>query len=157
MFAPGDTTCAHPLTPAPSSGSLNGSGDATSGNFTTTAAGTYRWVAHYAGDANNNPVDGACNAANESSAAVDANIVITPATAFNVVGDPHVYTATVKVNDGTGFAERTRRHDRHVQQGERAGSVRAPQRSVHDDRRYLHRRAHLGDHRRDERSRARRR
>ena len=104
VFAPGDATCAHALTPAPSSGTLSGSGDATSGNFTTTAAGTYRWVAHYAGDANNNPVDGSCNAANESSAAVDANIVITPETAFNVVGDPHVYTATVKVNDGTGFA-----------------------------------------------------
>ena len=35
------------------------------------AAGTYRWIAAYSGDANNAPVTGACNDANES-ATVDA-------------------------------------------------------------------------------------
>jgi hypothetical protein len=33
---------------------------------------------------------------------VDANIQITPLTATNRVGDPHVFTATVQVNDGSG-------------------------------------------------------
>ncbi len=36
-------------------------GQATSDDFTTTAAGTYRWVALYAGDANNAPVSTACD------------------------------------------------------------------------------------------------
>ena len=35
-------------------------------NFTPTAAGTYRWIASYSGDANNNIIAGACNNANES-------------------------------------------------------------------------------------------
>src|SRR5262249_59770163 len=37
------------------------------GDFATSVAGTYRWIAHYTGDANNNAVDTACNDANESS------------------------------------------------------------------------------------------
>ncbi len=37
----------------------------TSAAFTPTAAGTYRWIAAYSGDANNAPVTGACNDANE--------------------------------------------------------------------------------------------
>ena len=101
VFAPGDTTCATPLTPAPTSGSLNGSGDATSGNFTTAARGTYRWIAHYSGDANYNAVDGTCNAANESSIAVDARLTISPS-ATNEVGDPHTFTVTVSDDPGTG-------------------------------------------------------
>ncbi len=35
---------------------------------------------------------------------VDANIQITPATAYNALGSPHVLTGHVNVNDGTGFA-----------------------------------------------------
>jgi hypothetical protein len=42
-------------------------GTVSSGPFTPTAAGTYRWVAAYSGDANNLPVTGLCNAANEST------------------------------------------------------------------------------------------
>src|SRR4029077_8784290 len=41
-------------------------GSATSAAFPTTAAGTYRWIAPYNGDASNNSVSGACNDANES-------------------------------------------------------------------------------------------
>ncbi|MFN2607087.1 MAG: beta-propeller fold lactonase family protein [Acidimicrobiales bacterium] len=43
-----------------------GAGSATSDAFTPTAAGTYRFIASYSGDANNNPVTSACGAANES-------------------------------------------------------------------------------------------
>ena len=67
VFAPGDTSCQTPLTPAPTSATVSGAADYNSGDFTTTAAGTYRWIAHYSGDANNNAVDTACNDANEAS------------------------------------------------------------------------------------------
>jgi uncharacterized repeat protein (TIGR01451 family) len=43
------------------------SGTATSGSFTPTAAGVYRWIATYAGDDNNLGVAGACNDQNEQS------------------------------------------------------------------------------------------
>ena len=42
-------------------------GVVTSGGFTATQPGTYHWVATYSGDANNAPVGGACNEANEST------------------------------------------------------------------------------------------
>ena len=45
------------------------------------------------------PSDGPC----EPLQVVDANIQITPATANNPVGAPHVFTAHVNVNTGTGF------------------------------------------------------
>src|SRR5205085_1155076 len=67
VYAPGDTTCQTPLTPAPTSATVNGAGHYDSGNFTTTAVGYYRWIAHYSGDAKNNAVDTACNDDNESS------------------------------------------------------------------------------------------
>jgi YVTN family beta-propeller protein len=43
-----------------------GAGTATSDTFTPTAPGTYRFIASYSGDANNNAVSGPCGAANES-------------------------------------------------------------------------------------------
>ena len=46
---------------------MAGNGAYTSDAFTPTAAGTYRWIANYGGDANNSPTANACNAANESS------------------------------------------------------------------------------------------
>jgi hypothetical protein len=57
LFAPGDTTCASPI--ATRTGALAGS-VAGSGNVTIGAAGTYRWVGTYNGDANNNPVTSPC-------------------------------------------------------------------------------------------------
>jgi hypothetical protein len=51
----------------------SGDGDYTSASFTTSAAGTYRWIAHFAGDASNVATDTACNDANES-------VVVSPAT-----------------------------------------------------------------------------
>jgi hypothetical protein len=56
-------------------GALDGTGAATtSATYTPTVAGTYVWVASYAGDALNNPVSAACDAANES-------VTISPAAA----------------------------------------------------------------------------
>jgi hypothetical protein len=71
LFGPNDATCGAAAV-FTSTKSVSGNGSYTSDSFTPTAAGTYRWVATYSGDANNNPVTGACNDANES-------VVVTPA------------------------------------------------------------------------------
>jgi hypothetical protein len=71
VFGPNDSTCS--TTPVFNSiSTVTANGNYPSANFSTTAVGTYRFVASYSGDANNNPVAGACNDANES-------VVVTPA------------------------------------------------------------------------------
>ena len=65
LYGPNDSTCAS-VAIFTSTVALVG-GTATSGNFTTTVAGTYRWIAVYNGDSNNNTVSGACGDTNESS------------------------------------------------------------------------------------------
>ena len=71
LYGPNDSSCggASVFTTAVP---VTGVGSYSSGSFTTTTPGSYRWVASYSGDANNNPVAGACNDANES-------VVVTPA------------------------------------------------------------------------------
>jgi hypothetical protein len=66
LYGPNDASCSG--TPAFTSAavSVSGNGNYDSGNFTPAAAGTYRWIASYTGDGNNNAVATACNAANES-------------------------------------------------------------------------------------------
>ena len=59
LFPPGDTTCTGTPVFTPPTRSA-GARCATSGPFTTTAVGTYRWVASYNGDANNAPVSSGC-------------------------------------------------------------------------------------------------
>src|SRR5439155_146946 len=66
LFGPGDTACATPIFTSPRP--VTGNGAVTSGAFTANAAGTYRWIASYVGDANNNAVTTTCNAPNESVA-----------------------------------------------------------------------------------------
>jgi hypothetical protein len=67
LFGPGDTTCTGaPVfqalgVPYPQAG-----GPVTSPAFTPATAGTYRWTASYSGDANNLPIAGLCNDANEN-------------------------------------------------------------------------------------------
>jgi hypothetical protein len=58
LYAPGDATCQTPI--ATRTAPLSG-GTAASGNVTIGAAGTYRWVAIYSGDANNNSVTSPCD------------------------------------------------------------------------------------------------
>lgn len=78
LYGPDDATCAAaaiftssgvPYSPKSSAVS--------SAPFVPTAPGTYRWVASYSGDANNNSASGACNDANESTL-VSAAITIPP-------------------------------------------------------------------------------
>ena len=64
LYGPNDATCATSI--FSSTSTVNGNGSYTSGSFTPTTVGTYRWIANYSGDANNNPTANGCNAANES-------------------------------------------------------------------------------------------
>lgn len=66
VFGPNDATCSNAINPAPTSATVNGNGDYSSGNVTVNSVGTYRFVAHYSGDAANLPANTACNDANES-------------------------------------------------------------------------------------------
>ncbi len=100
VYAPGDTTCTTPL--APSSATVSGNGSYTSGAFTPTAAGAYRWIASYSGDANNNAVTGSCNDANESSTVNRAMPTMTTSASGPVtVGDAITDTAILGGGYGT--------------------------------------------------------
>jgi uncharacterized repeat protein (TIGR01451 family) len=65
LYGPNDATCSGTIV-FTATVPVSGNGTYGSGSFTPTAAGTYRWIANYSGDANNNPTSNACNAANES-------------------------------------------------------------------------------------------
>jgi hypothetical protein len=90
VFAPGDTTCATPMAVLPNR-TVNGAGDYTSADITTSIVGTFRWIAHYSGDANNNAVDGSCNDPGESSAVNKA----TPTLSTTATVGPVVVGATI--------------------------------------------------------------
>lgn len=67
MFGPDDATCSGEGITTPSVPVNHGNGTYTSGPFTPTATGTYRFVATYSGDANNAaPPATACSDANET-------------------------------------------------------------------------------------------
>ena len=68
LYGPDDADCAG--TPVFVSSAIDypvAGGSVSSGSFTPTAPGVYRWRASYSGDANNVAVAGACNDANEST------------------------------------------------------------------------------------------
>ncbi len=58
LFAPDDAACTG--TPIDTRSSALIGGSASSGNITVSGAGTYRWIATYNGDTNNNPVATSC-------------------------------------------------------------------------------------------------
>jgi uncharacterized repeat protein (TIGR01451 family) len=96
IYGPADTTCSQtPL--ATTTATVGGNGTYASGPFTPAHAGTYRFVARYSGDAQNDPVSGACNDAGESV------VVTQAATATNLAssaspsafGSTVIFTATV--------------------------------------------------------------
>jgi fimbrial isopeptide formation D2 family protein len=112
LYGPNDATCVT----APiftSVVTVNGNGDYVSDAFTTAAAGTYRWVATYGGDANNAVAAGSCNDANENVAVTTPNLdvvklVATGAGAFGPTsvatpGDVLNFQITV-TNSGNGVA-----------------------------------------------------
>jgi hypothetical protein len=65
LYGPNDPTCAAAGAPTVTA-QVSGNRSYTSPPISPTQSGTYHWVASYGGDANNNPVGGACNDANET-------------------------------------------------------------------------------------------
>jgi hypothetical protein len=64
LYGPNDSTCTAVI--FTSVQAVAGNGAYSSSAFTTALIGTYRWIATYSGDANNNPVSGVCNEPNET-------------------------------------------------------------------------------------------
>ena len=87
LYGPGGTSCSG-ATVFESTVAINGDGSATSAAFTATAAGTYRWIASYSGDANNAPASGGCNDPNEAVVVAAASpTIVTKASGDVEVGD----------------------------------------------------------------------
>jgi hypothetical protein len=67
---------------------VSGNGSYTSGNYTTTAVGSFYWIASYSGDSNNNAVAGACQDTGELSVVNPFTpTIVTHATDSIVVGN----------------------------------------------------------------------
>ncbi|MCA1684270.1 MAG: Ig-like domain-containing protein, partial [Actinobacteria bacterium] len=79
LYGPNDATCTGPPVFTNTAGVSGGS--VASAPFSPTAPGAYRFIATYSGDANNNPVAGVCNAANETVTVLPAGryVPLTPA------------------------------------------------------------------------------
>ena len=75
---------------------ITGPGAYVSADFSASAAGTYRWIASYSGDAGNGAVSGACNDAGESvTVGKQAPALATSASADITVGGQIHDTATI--------------------------------------------------------------
>ena len=95
LFAPGNTTCAAPPVFVSTNRPLSGTPpSATSTSFTTTAVGTYHWLATYNGDANNAAVTSGCTAEPVNTIKATPTIATTPS-AGGPVGTSIFDTATV--------------------------------------------------------------
>jgi len=67
LYGPNDANCSSPAVFTDTK-TVSGNGSYQSANFTPAQPGTYRWVAAYSGDIDNNAVAGGCNDANQSIA-----------------------------------------------------------------------------------------
>jgi len=92
LYAPGDTTCDSAIQTFAHQ-ALSGL-NATSGNYTTAAVGTYRWTATYNGDANNLAATSGCQDEQVTTTKAQPNISTTPS-AGGTVGTVINDTATV--------------------------------------------------------------
>jgi subtilisin family serine protease len=61
LYAASDSGCSHPLLAQPLSATVTGDGQYTSPALVQSAPGVYQWVASYSGDANNAPLEDACD------------------------------------------------------------------------------------------------
>ncbi len=97
LHGPDDAICAG--TPAfTSTKSVTGNADYASDPFTANAPGTWRWVAAYSGDANNDSLTGACGDANESTDVAKASPTLTTQALGSVDGVTDVATLTGGLN-----------------------------------------------------------
>jgi hypothetical protein len=101
LYGPNDATCSgEPI--FTSNGRALTNGTATSAPFTTTVAGTYRWIASYNGDANDTAVSGSCNDANETSVVNPPGATIPAPTPTATPGRTPPNTATDISPTGSG-------------------------------------------------------
>jgi uncharacterized repeat protein (TIGR01451 family) len=111
VYAASDTSCANPLNAAPiatTSTGVNGASDPTytSAAYPTTAAGTYVWVASFAGNAGNGAVSSGCADPNESvSVAQAAATISTQASSGATAGGTISDTATLNGAYGSPSAD----------------------------------------------------
>jgi hypothetical protein len=91
LYGPGDTTCASPIFTA--SVAVSGTGSDDSPRYSTTAAGTYRWVARYGGDASNTPASTAC--ADSGQQVIVGPTTVAEATSARQAGNSIYGTATL--------------------------------------------------------------
>ncbi|MFL5863392.1 MAG: hypothetical protein ACJ780_21900 [Solirubrobacteraceae bacterium] len=92
VYGPNSASCNTPAGP-PSTVAVSGAGDYQSATFTPTAAGTYRWVASYSGDATNAAAATTCGDNAET-------VVASPAqTALRTVASPVVVRSGGAVGD----------------------------------------------------------
>ncbi len=96
LFGPNNATCTGPAIFTSTVPVTTGNGNYTSGTFTATAPGTYRWIAAYSGDANNAAVTTACNDANEASVVIRTTpTIVTTASPSVPIGGAISDTATL--------------------------------------------------------------
>jgi uncharacterized repeat protein (TIGR01451 family) len=99
VYGPNDSNCGgSPI--FMSSVPVSGDGTYDSSSFVPPAAGTYRFVASYSGDDNNEAASSVCNAPNESVTVTKAGTATAVATSKSptVFGEPVTFTATVGPN-----------------------------------------------------------
>ncbi len=92
-FGPSDATCAGAVAYTKTVSVAGNGGE--SGGFVPIAVGTYRWTAEYSGDANNNPITSACNAAEETSTVVPASPTLTSTATSTIYPGSISDTATI--------------------------------------------------------------
>ncbi|HTU15806.1 MAG TPA: hypothetical protein VMF31_11455 [Solirubrobacterales bacterium] len=98
-YGPDDQNCSG--TPAFSStATVNGNDDYDSGQFTPAEAGTYRWIASYSGDADNEAEASLCADSDAASTVAEATPAITIDTTDATIGS--AITATADLSDGVG-------------------------------------------------------
>jgi len=106
LYGPGDPNCIGAPVFTSTRPQPTAEGAVVSGVFTPVAVGSYRWIASYSGDANNNPVTGICNEPGETTVVVRATPSIATAASppSLALGQTVTDTATVtgRVNPGPG-------------------------------------------------------
>jgi len=100
VYGPDDATCANAAA-FTSAATVAGNGNYASGNFTAAAAGTYRWIASYGGDANNAAVSGPCNDTNESVVVTKASPAVATTASASVAAGGSI-SDSAALSGGTG-------------------------------------------------------
>jgi streptogramin lyase len=104
LYGPDDATCSTAPV-ATFTKDVDGNKTYTSDSVTVTKAGTYRWVASYGGDANNNAAVGDCNDPNESVVVTAAPLSDHPAAPVIVAGETFKRDSSVATGVATNGSD----------------------------------------------------